>query len=358
MQIKADIPPQLRDFAESCAGPWKDRYDTILEEAFRRYAILLNAYQLRTIAGGGGGATAQESVKRFELKLHSLLTTKLQFDQAIPVALRERLSGLADELWTLAQQESSLRWTTERGQLEQEVQSWKASVEQARSAHEKDIELATQREAGLQKLLDELQEKHAALQMNHTGLNVRLADAVALADKRGAELHDTAIKLEETSRQLAQQRESFAQERHDVRREHMLELDKVRTQAKEDVQEARRELAELRKERDDLAALSTRSQIEKSQADQRASGLQRDLEQLRTAQAAQANAAELQQKLADDLRHKLAETEAQLAATNRERDRLAEQASVLAELSAHLKAASGKPGKAGQAPGDLIKPTR
>lgn len=358
MQIKADIPMQLKDFAESCTGPWKDRYDTILEEAFRRYAILLNAYQLRTIAGGGGGATAQESVKRFELKLHSLLTTKLQFDQAIPSALRERLSGLADELWTLAQQESSLRWTAERGQLEQEVQSWKASVEQARSAHEKDLELATQREAGLQKLLDELQEKHAALQMNHTGLNVQLADAVALADKRGSQLHDTAIKLEETSRQLVQQREAFAQERHDVRREHMLELDKVRTQAKADVQEARRELAEVRKERDDLASTATRSQMEKSQAEQRAATLQRDMDQLRVAQDAQAAAAEQQRKLTDELRHKLADTEAQLAATTRERDRLAEQAAVLAELRAHLKAASGKPGKGGHATGEPNDPTR
>jgi hypothetical protein len=45
-------PEALRAFAASCTGEYADCYQEILSEAFTSHGLILNAKQLRELAGG------------------------------------------------------------------------------------------------------------------------------------------------------------------------------------------------------------------------------------------------------------------------------------------------------------------
>lgn len=121
MNAKLEVPESLYTYALATVGPYPARYDKILEEAFSAHKMLLGAYTLRQIAGGGSNTTAQDAVDRFRTKLHKSLATRIEFGTDIPAEVSTRMSAAMADLWTACVKVAASEFSQERDRLEQAV---------------------------------------------------------------------------------------------------------------------------------------------------------------------------------------------------------------------------------------------
>jgi hypothetical protein len=329
LPARFDIPQALLAFASKLKGGYDARYDSILDEAFLRHQMILTGHTLRMIAGGGSNPVAQAALERWRGRLHQMTAQRLDAGEQVPDEISERFGHALADLWAVCAQQahSSASVRTQaleqgmeslRQQCDDEVSAVRAQAQVERDKHERDQEHLTQT---LRRMADE----HAALKaqmrsalsqiqtLGEEGEGLRRDLDLARQEAQAqARLHEQALHIAQNQEQsaqaslvalrsshevaqsawLAEQAQGRA-ERDQMRREHLLALDAVRTQAKKDLQEAEHrnkailskqqsfeaEISELRRQRDE-------SRMQVSQAEGVIAGLRTALECVRPPEAA------------------------------------------------------------------------
>jgi len=342
MRSNDDTLNRLHQWASTLSGPARSRFDLILQEAFTRHGRILNAFQLRNVAGVGGAPAAQDALDAFMRRLQETLSGKLAFNETLPEALQNRMTAFADELWTQAQEAATRKWNGKRDELEAALQSARNAADEAAQAHAQEASRHAHAVAELSAERDRLQEQAAGQKLMLGNLEVRLADVSSLADRLRSELESANRRLTDMAATLERQRGEFLAAQDKARREQMLELDRARTSARQEIDTAMRATKEMAAERDEqhearraaetsLALATTEShdlRVQLRQADVRREEGDRLISKLQT---------ELAQ-----LREQHAALEARHLATAEERDRLNIQLAALNDLRAEFRGMAAK----------------
>jgi chromosome segregation ATPase len=167
------IPPHpeaLVAFAASRTGEFLARYREILAEAFSRHGLILNAKQLRELAGGGSQTTAQRAIDDWRQALSERLATRVRLGAEVPEEVLQAANTLLESLWGQARDHAAQEFAQERVQHEaaqEEVSARLAAIRQelleVRSELERAKELVTERDAQLRELRSEITQARDCL---------------------------------------------------------------------------------------------------------------------------------------------------------------------------------------------------
>ena len=272
------LPEALVAFASTVAGDYRSRYQRILERAFSEYFLLLNAKQLRELAGGGSQGTAQDEIDRFRDQMHARLRFRLTLDEDVPKSLSEGATTLFNELWALARGQALSHFDSERNQLgakfEELTAAAEASQRQARGLAEQVQSLQAALQTAEEKLRHVAGERDAAREEVRTlGIQItELQRELKSAETRLLQAHDEAQRAAKAAAQRLDEMVRETRERlATTAREHSAEV--TRLTGERDA--AARERDKAREER-------ATADIERARAEQRAAGAE---EAVRAAQA-------------------------------------------------------------------------
>jgi hypothetical protein len=235
----------LQAFADELRLPaseslsFADRYDRLLDHAFRLDGRQLNVKQLRDLAGGGSATTAQDALNRFRRRLLQRHGAHIEFDAQVPPALATALGDVGLKLWLQAQQHARGEFEDERHQCAIAVQNAERDAQALRATMETQVEriadlterLRRAEARGEQLEHDLAAQKQRAAQMQ-ASLEERLAHAVALADENRQEAGRALAAASEAKAALHGFEQAAVAERAKMTRDFQLALDAARTDAK------------------------------------------------------------------------------------------------------------------------------
>lgn len=267
----ATLPPDLLEFAAQVADSadtFAARYDRLLDFAFRAHGQTLNASVLRQLAGGGSQTTAQDAINRYRTKLSSALAQRVSFGTEIPPALAETLNGVATELWDLAVSKAAAEFDGQRSQLAAERDTALRNAQAATDTMDAQRERLASQAENISRLEAEAAEQaaswtkyKAAADAATQDLQDRLRDALALADRSRQEAGRLQTQVSEVRAELASAAEAARAERDDMRKAHMVDMDRVRTEGRAAAAALAKEVGELRGQ---LDSTSTRLAAEQA----------------------------------------------------------------------------------------------
>jgi chromosome segregation ATPase len=159
----APHPEALKTFAASRTGEFALRYGEILAEAFSRHGLILNAKQLRELAGGGSQTTAQYAIDDWRQGLSERLATRVRLGAQVPEEVLQAANSLLEALWIQAREHAGQEFELDRAQHEaaqKETGTRLAAIRQevleARGELERAKELVADRDAQLRELRSEI----------------------------------------------------------------------------------------------------------------------------------------------------------------------------------------------------------
>jgi len=241
VQVKPEIPASLATFAMATAGPYPARYDAILEEAFTNHKLVLTAHVLRQLAGGGSNTTAQEAVDRFRVKLHKLLSNRIEFGADIPEAVAGRMSAAMDELWLVCRGEAAVAFSQDRQRLEAaantavqrelDAKAEVAALAAKMTEAQEQARMAIVRSEDQERQIQMLQEGCALRDREKADLKSRLdaqqAECSQLAESIDALKAQIKLNTDQHEQEKATLRQEFRIQFSEIRREHGLALDRA-----------------------------------------------------------------------------------------------------------------------------------
>lgn len=256
-KTQQEIPAGLIDFVrEHCAGGgYEERFRKVLDEAFFTHQIFLNATNLKQIVGGGSLGTAQDAVTAFRARLHARVNHSVDLGNNLPQEVATKFSDALGDFWAATRAHSSKEWDEQRATMVARIaeaeDAARASDDRARAsvaeAETRKGENETLR-ADVTRLHGEKTTLAASLHDSETrleGVRVQLAASIAAEQKAQATLLEQIDRAERSAALLA---DKVKTERHDLVREHMLQLDGVRTTAKAEVTAVNEKLDKVRAE--------------------------------------------------------------------------------------------------------------
>lgn len=231
MQVKTEIPDSLMAYGASTVGPYPARFDRILNHAFTEHRMMLNASNLRTIAGGGSNSTAQEAIERFRVKLSQTLSDKISFAESLPDELAQQAGEFISDLWISAQKEASTTFEDERATLLKEFEALRTqtqvhkdeclrlgesltSAQDQALANAHQVELCTEQIRALRALQAKSEQEKAHLQSQ--------LDAVIAS--KGSLISD----LDDARSTIRKQHDDFQQERESQRQQFAIQIQEIR----------------------------------------------------------------------------------------------------------------------------------
>lgn len=325
------IPAELYQYARSQIGGFAERYRLILRRAFSSHTMLLNARQLRELAGGGSQTTAQRAIDEFREELAAQFAHRIRLGADVPASLVSGATELLENLWGLARDEAGQQFQEDRSTLQAQAEQAQARAVQLQADRDqlslelvaRNAELATVREALTQRA-QELVEVRAALdtevqarqqeQARHQAQCAQLEQASQRVREELQQelvhmtlLRDNVQRAMETERRdaghrfdrlLLEHREALGT----VKRQAEEQMGAARAQARAEVQALHEKLQAAAEHTARLEALgaSSTQEIQRLQATERS--LQARLDALQAqAQQAQAQALASQQRLIEAL---------------------------------------------------------
>jgi chromosome segregation ATPase len=174
-------PEALRAFAASCTGEYADCYQEILSEAFTSHGLILNAKQLRELAGGGSQTTAQRTITAWRQDLSRKLAMRVRLGAQLPDDVLQAANGMMEALWMRARDGAAQEYAQDRAQHEA------AQADGAARLAETRVELQQARE--------------------------ELDQAKGLLISKDAQMREMRAEIAAANERLAQAARDFAQER-------------------------------------------------------------------------------------------------------------------------------------------------
>ena len=208
-------------------GDYPKRYSAIQDYAFRHYVQLLNAKQLRELAGGGSQTTAQAAIVDFRAALHRKVKFRLDMGDDVPEEFAAAASDLITQIWSGARGEANAQFEEDRRAHAQELAELRTSLtarleelqaanaacrraeQDAAAAHEQ-LQFARDQVTALALERATLADRVASLASSIEGLRAEAAAAGARHADQVQELQDRL------ARQTLEHRESL----HAARRDH------------------------------------------------------------------------------------------------------------------------------------------
>lgn len=130
------MSPDLVQFARSQVGEYPDRYRAILRRAFAAHTLVLNAKQLRELAGGGSQTTAQRAIDEFRADLAAKLSNRLRLGAGVPESLVQDATHLIEALWALAREQAAQQFDEERNAFQTKADLAHARIAELQLARE------------------------------------------------------------------------------------------------------------------------------------------------------------------------------------------------------------------------------
>lgn len=208
MQVEKPIPPALIEFARNTFGDSMTRYGAILDSAFREHIMLLNAKQLREIAGSGTHTTAQAAINIFRERLHKRLGFRLDIGGGVPEEIAGGASQLIVHLWGEARRVAAAEYESERQQALASAHAAQSTIS-AKEARIAELDgqraEAAQEAASLRTQLETTVERLAISERERERLAA--AEQALVHDLQALGQQFAAAKAEAETRMTAAQRE-------------------------------------------------------------------------------------------------------------------------------------------------------
>ena len=157
------FPEALKSFAASCTGEYADCYQEILSEAFTSHGLILNAKQLRELAGGGSQTTAQRTITAWRQDLSRKLAMRVRLGAQLPDDVLQAANGMMEALWMRARDGAAQEYAQERAQHEAaqadgaaRLAETRVELQQAREELDQVKALVTAKDAQLEALRAEI----------------------------------------------------------------------------------------------------------------------------------------------------------------------------------------------------------
>jgi chromosome segregation ATPase len=200
------------------SGDYAAKFPEILNEAFTNHGLVLNAKQLRELAGGGSQATAQRAITAWRQDLSVKLAAKVRLGAHVPEEVLQAANGLLETLWMQARDHAAQEFAAERARFEAAQADAAARLEEIRQetlltgeALEQAKALVTAKDAQLRDLRAEIITANAALsQAAHDFQEERQARAHQAEQARTAQEH-LERDLQESEARCQQLRDDMAQ---------------------------------------------------------------------------------------------------------------------------------------------------
>lgn len=247
-----DFPAELHEFAKTLRGTYEERYPEILDHAFLEHKLVLNALNLKMIAGGGSHAVAQAAVDSWRSRLHALLAQRVDIGAELPEELKARFSAALIDLWTLSRKHASSDFEAREIVLRNEASEAEDRAKDLRERLEAEVDLSKKVHAQLEDaraISRSMQEEISRLQADHqrarNDLELERAERQAAANSAAQTIEDLRARLAQAEASLTEQVRVATEERESMRRQHMLELDRTRTELRKEIQAGRDSAAKL-----------------------------------------------------------------------------------------------------------------
>jgi chromosome segregation ATPase len=139
-------PDPLKAFAAAMSGDYAAKYPQILNEAFSSHGLILNATQLRELAGGGSQATAQRAITAWRQDLSIKLAAKVRLGAQVPEEVLHAANGLLEALWMQARDHAAKEFAQERAAFQEDRAATAQHLEEMlRKLQHAENEIATAR---------------------------------------------------------------------------------------------------------------------------------------------------------------------------------------------------------------------
>lgn len=283
MKQPPEIPDALTEFARATTGSYPERYARILDEAFSRHQLMLPASTLRALANGGSFTTAQAAVDQFRDRLHKALAAKIEFGPEIPPAIAAKLSTAVGDIWAECKRMAIADLQAHRQQADEAVRH--AQAREQAMHDERAAQMAAHAEALRQRdaRVADLEAEKRALLAGVDDLRAQLQQMATRADTASQEARDLRDRVRELGAEVERQRAEMDQVRvagqraldeaqaaaEEGRKALLLQLDHVRTQAKEEARLLRAEMVALAKKHDEQAAKASSRSAELAAVNER-----------------------------------------------------------------------------------------
>jgi hypothetical protein len=221
LEQQAPYPEALKAFAASCTGDYADCYQEILSEAFTSHGLILNAKQLRELAGGGSQTTAQRCITAWRQDLSRKLAMRVRLGAQVPDDVLQSANGLLETLWMQARDRANQEYDQDRSELQA------AQVDSAARLAESQQELLQAR--------GELDQAKALVTAKDAQLEALRAEIIAANDRLAQAARDFEQERRARTEQAEQARTAQDALERELReaeaRSEQLRADLVRTQS-------------------------------------------------------------------------------------------------------------------------------
>ena len=168
----ATVLREISAYAKTTAGDNLQRYSAVQDFAFRNFAQMLNAKQLREMVGSGSQTTAQAAIKEFRESLQKKLKHRLNMGTEIPEHLGTLASELIGQIWSAARDAGQHDFELDRKDCQRQVAE----------ASEKAALSESDRESALRQL-DEMAQAQRGLRADIEALSEALRAATSSRDQ-------------------------------------------------------------------------------------------------------------------------------------------------------------------------------
>lgn len=212
------IPQDLYAFAATRTGEYLARYREILAEAFSRHTMLLNAKQLREVAGGGSQTTAQRAIDEFRVELGQRLSHRVRLGADVPHEVVDAATALVESMWAQARDAAAGQFEADREQLRSE----REEVERRLSVAQAALEEARRENLGLSgevsRLVGQVEQLRSACEATRTELESCKAQRETEARQAQAAQAELERSIEEMAAQRDEAQAALAQARDEASR--------------------------------------------------------------------------------------------------------------------------------------------
>jgi len=250
----------LADYGATLPRDYPERFRSLLRKAFQDYRGVLNAAQLRELAGGGSPNTAQKAISDFLEEIQSLLAFRLpgaaprrddneRGMPALPESLQAAMSQLTLDAWRLSWLEFEKREQDVRRQAQAAIDAARAEAAQAVSEALAAVEVERQARTTAETEVESQRRETARLREREQQLDADLRSTQTALQEMQTALARAVEQTEEHHRHLAQAHASLER----LSREHVQALLAQQRDHQAELREVRDVVADLRNQ------LTTRS---------------------------------------------------------------------------------------------------
>lgn len=272
------LPQSILTLAESlrlAAGSYRERHEALLRGAWEQESMILNAKQVRELAGGGSQTTAQQAIDAFRASLAASDAKRFAaLSGSVPDDVLRRCEELFSLLWQCAQEGAHAQFDEQRAEMEQRIGQLEERLGAQRSDFEERLaklhesEHALQAQAGaLTARLQESIDAHLQSKQQCDGLRQDVASLEAHAKDVQGELERARLEHVDAQSKLQQEVESLQTARNAAELAHKEAVRRVQAQAEQRASQWRSELDALKVEHKVLVAQEAELRIALARAE-------------------------------------------------------------------------------------------